>query len=91
MPPWTQETVGVIDNAVGVLANQRDEERPAGAPVALVERALVAGDSIEEVARKQYNFRISKNVLRIMNKEGESIPFRLNAGQRWVHSQFENN
>ena len=47
--------------------------------------------SIEEVARKlKYNFPLySKNVLRIVNKEGESIPFRLNAGQRWVHSRFE--
>jgi len=48
--------------------------------------------SIEEVARKlKHNFPLySKNVLRIVNKEGESIPFRLNTGQRWVHQQFEN-
>ena len=47
--------------------------------------------TIEEVARKlKYNFPLySKNVLRIVNKEGESIPFRLNVGQQWVHSQFE--
>ena len=47
--------------------------------------------TIEEVARKlKYNFPLySKNVLRIVNKEGESIPFRLNVKQQWVHSQFE--
>ena len=46
---------------------------------------------IEEIARKfKGNFPLySKNVLRIVTKEGESKPFVLNAAQLYVHNMLE--
>lgn len=48
-------------------------------------------EKILQVAKKlKSSFPLyAKNILRIVNKEGEITPFHLNEGQRWMHRQLD--
>lgn len=53
---------------------------------------MTSDEKIVQVARKlKSNFPLyAKNILRIVNKEGEVAPFILNEGQRWMHQRLDN-
>jgi CRISPR/Cas system-associated protein endoribonuclease Cas2 len=46
---------------------------------------------IEDAARKlKKDFPLyAKNILKIVTKEGESKPFILNPGQKWIHNRLD--